>query len=65
MSIGVVIVGENAEGGDFGGVLHVGADAGAEVVVADADEAQRLAGVVGEFSQVHFGWHYVALSLAR
>lgn len=50
MGVGIVVVGEDFEGADFGGVLHVGADAGTEVVVADADEAERLAGVVGQFS---------------
>ena len=31
------------------------AGAGAEVVVADADETQRFAGVVGQLREVHFG----------
>ena len=53
----VVVVGEDAEGADFGSVLHMGADAGAEVVVADAHQAERLAGVVREPPQVHLGRH--------
>ena len=57
----VVVVGEDAEGADFGSVLHMGADAGAEVVVADTDEAQRLAGVVGQLPEVHLGRHLATL----
>ena len=38
VGVGVVVVRDNLEGGYLGGVLHMGADAGAEVVVADADQ---------------------------
>ena len=39
MGVGIVVVGEDFGAADFGSVLDVGADAGTEVVVADADEA--------------------------
>ena len=54
-------MGEDFEVADFGGVLDVGADAGAEVVVADADEAEGLAGIVGELPEVHLGRHLATL----
>ena len=57
MGLLIPVVGEYFEVADFGGVVDVGADAGTEVVVADADKAQRLAGVVGELPEVHLGRH--------
>lgn len=50
-------MGDNLEGGYLGGVLNVGANTSAEVVVADAHQAQGLAGVVGQFSEVYLGRH--------
>ncbi len=61
VEIFIPIVGEDFEVADFGGVLDVGADASAEVVVADADEAECLAGVVGQLPEVHLGRHLATL----
>ena len=54
------VVADDTERAYFGGVGHMGADAGAEVVVADADKAQGGASVVGELAEVHLGRHFVA-----
>ena len=48
MGVGIIVVGDYLECTYFGCVLDMGANAGAEVVVAYADEAERLAGVVGQ-----------------
>ena len=57
----IVVVGEDFEGADFGGVLDMGADTGAEVVVADAHQAERLAGIVGQLPEVHLGRYLATL----
>ena len=45
---------------DFGRVLDVRPDAGTSVVIADADDAERLAGVGGELAQIDNGGRLVA-----
>ncbi len=57
VGVGVVVVRENFEGADFGSVLHMGAHAGTEVIVADTDEAEGLAGIVGQLPEVHLWRH--------
>lgn len=50
----------DAEVADFLGGGDVGADAGADVVVADADQTEGFGGIVGEFVEFHAFGHVVA-----
>ena len=52
--------GGNAEVPAFEGVLDVRAETGADVVVADTDEAQRLGCIVGQLGKGDFGRNPVA-----
>ena len=56
----VPVVADNLELAYFGSVGDVSANAGAEVVVTDADQPESLAGVVGQLAEVHLGRHLVA-----
>ena len=49
---------------DFGRVLDVRPDAGTSVVIADADDAERLAGVGGELAQIDNVGRLVARSIS-
>ena len=63
--VAVVVAGAaDAEAANFARALHVGAKAGAHVVVAHRDEAQRGAGIGGELAEVDAGGHLVAVHIA-
>ena len=54
----------DAEVAYLAGALYVGSEAGAHVVVAHIDEAQRGAGIGGELTEVDAGGYLVAVHVA-
>ena len=45
-------VADDFEGADFAGVLHVGADACAGVIIPYSDDSEGLRGIIWEFAEV-------------